>query len=479
MSEGQGIQVGTVVSVSGDAVRVCVLENLDIERIPLQPGERVHQQQVLETGPDSQVVVKWDDGKTWLIESGQRVEVVAGFHTDDIEYVESGVDTDEVDPDVAAIQDALARGVDPSELEATAAGNSGGGNDDGTRVIILDRGNQSDPYQSFETPDLDTDSTRNDPRDGDVVPPDDLPAATESGPLQISVITYEGRGEPPNPQLRQSMGMRPGGQPLRFMEPSGKESEEPTLEDYLQLGYTVFELRLSASSSEPVSVDYSVVSGTATGAEAGLRESADNPNEDFILVSGTAEFAPGETSVLVPVQILGDTWTEGSESLSIVLENPVSADLATTSASAEIADNDFVRFNIDSDVNFVFDEAVGAWEAQFKVYYDGKLADGVEATVQVSTSDGSALNTSLAPATGSDALLDTSDDYLNLNDVLEFVGGDSNEQTIAITLGEDVSPLFDGSELEEYFSLSLGGTSSNAVLGQMTVAVAAVDDFGG
>jgi hypothetical protein len=64
-------------------------------------------------------------------------------------------------------------------------------------------------------------------------------------------------------------------------------------------------------------------------------------NCDFILSSGTLNFAPGQTSRTFPTIINDDTWVEGDETLSLTLSNPVGATLGdTTTAMLTITDND-------------------------------------------------------------------------------------------------------------------------------------------
>lgn len=502
MSEAQGIQVGTVVAVSGSAVRVCVLENLDLERIPLQPGERVHQQQVLETSDDARLVIQWDDGRTWIIESGQRVEVFAGFDTDDYRHVESGFDTDEVDPEVKAMQEALARGDDPLELEATAAGNSGGGNDDGTRVVILDRGNQADPYQAFTTPGLDTDRVGNDPRDGDVNPPDALSVDDPAGgPLTLSVVGFAGfesfsrfggftslsggggktGGSGASGGLISSSAAPRGGSGSMAVSITSGQTQviqqppEPTLQQYLEAGIPVFAIRLSEPSTERVSVNWELQAGTATVSDGLSLQKG--PSGDFVLAFGTAIFEPGDVEVLVPVQVLNDSLVENPESLSIVLSDPVNVDLGNSSAEALINDNDQIEFNLDVSSSF-FDEQNNHWVVEFRVSYEGELADGVDATVAVNTADGSVEDSQLAAATGGDAPVQgPTEDYLSFSDVLTFAGGEDNEQFILVSLAGDVD-VADGVEIlaDEYFSMSLSDTSANAIVGTGVQVVGVADE---
>jgi hypothetical protein len=79
---------------------------------------------------------------------------------------------------------------------------------------------------------------------------------------------------------------------------------------------------LSQPANTIVTVNYSVVAGSATGAtKAG-------PGVDFIIRSGTLTWKPGTVSGITPISktiavpVLGDTTLEGDETFSVVLSNP-------------------------------------------------------------------------------------------------------------------------------------------------------------
>ena len=86
-----------------------------------------------------------------------------------------------------------------------------------------------------------------------------------------------------------------------------------------------FRLELSQTSETPVSVDYETADGTA-------QEGA-----DYVSLSGTVSFAPGETVKTVAVATLGDGDAEPAETLTLRLSNAQGATLATPEASGTIA----------------------------------------------------------------------------------------------------------------------------------------------
>ena len=71
-----------------------------------------------------------------------------------------------------------------------------------------------------------------------------------------------------------------------------------------------FTVTLAGASSLPVTVDYATSNGTASA-----------PG-DFTSVSGTLTFAPGESSKIVAVSILGDSIVENNETFAVTLSNP-------------------------------------------------------------------------------------------------------------------------------------------------------------
>lgn len=93
-----------------------------------------------------------------------------------------------------------------------------------------------------------------------------------------------------------------------------------------------FTLTLSAESGRTVTVDY------ATGDAAADSASSD---DDYTVTSGTATFAPEETTVQVTVPILGDGEIEGDEQFLLNLFNATNATLADDSGLATILNDDF------------------------------------------------------------------------------------------------------------------------------------------
>ena len=91
--------------------------------------------------------------------------------------------------------------------------------------------------------------------------------------------------------------------------------------------FVVFAVTLSAASGRTVTVAYATAPNTAS-------------NTDFVPVSGTVTFAPGETTSNVVVQYVSDRLAEDDETFFIDFSSPSNVILADTQAVATIVDDD-------------------------------------------------------------------------------------------------------------------------------------------
>lgn len=74
-----------------------------------------------------------------------------------------------------------------------------------------------------------------------------------------------------------------------------------------------FTVSLSTPTTEPVSVNYATVAGTATA------------GSDFVAKSGTVNIAPGGNSAVVSIDVKGDKLVEPQETFTVKLSNAVNA----------------------------------------------------------------------------------------------------------------------------------------------------------
>lgn len=94
-------------------------------------------------------------------------------------------------------------------------------------------------------------------------------------------------------------------------------------------GNATFTLSLSAPSTQVVMVDVVTADGSAID------------TEDYVPTSTTITFNPGETVKPVDVAILDDTLSEGNETFTVTMSNPVNAALdAVASGTATIVDDE-------------------------------------------------------------------------------------------------------------------------------------------
>ncbi|MFN5515095.1 MAG: Calx-beta domain-containing protein [Cyanobacteriota bacterium] len=84
----------------------------------------------------------------------------------------------------------------------------------------------------------------------------------------------------------------------------------------------IFQVDLSGASGQTVTVNYTVIDGSAT--------TADN---DYAVASGTLSFNPGRTANTIAITVKGDTKTELNETLTLTLSNAVGAGITKNTAT--------------------------------------------------------------------------------------------------------------------------------------------------
>jgi uncharacterized repeat protein (TIGR01451 family) len=169
----------------------------------------------------------------------------------------------------------------------------------------------------------------------------------------------------------------------------------------------IFTVSLSGTSTNTISVDYTVTNGTA---QASL---------DYFASSGTLVFLPGTSSRTIVVPVLGDTVAEPNETFLVNLTNAVNVILAASQATGTILNDDGPVLTI-SDVAVAEGDA-GTTNAVFTV----SLSQSASVTVSFFTSN----NTAVAGL-----------DYEGTNGTLFFFPGITN---LTVTV-----PVFGDSALE-------------------------------
>ncbi len=196
-------------------------------------------------------------------------------------------------------------------------------------------------------------------------------------------------------------------------------------------GVAEFTVRLTAPSSQTVSVSYNNSNATALN------------GSDYTAKSGTLTFAPGQTALTVDIPILNDTIQEGTELFKLNLFNPVNTTIYRNFAWGTIVDNDGPTGTPVLKVSdTVVDESAGT--ATFAVSLSRPSTGNV--SVNYATVDGTALAGSDYVASGSHTLTFTPGQMV---------------KTVTVNLINDTT-----AEGREYFDLALSNPVGATLLAQ-------------
>jgi len=108
----------------------------------------------------------------------------------------------------------------------------------------------------------------------------------------------------------------------------GIDNVEVTLNGVPVQTTATFNVTLSHSSADTVTVDYTTVDNTA---EAG---------DDYVTNSSVVTFEPGQTHQTIGVKVLGDLTAEGTETFQLTLDNPTNAVVGDPVGIGTIVDDD-------------------------------------------------------------------------------------------------------------------------------------------
>ena len=204
----------------------------------------------------------------------------------------------------------------------------------------------------------------------------------------------------------------------------------------------VFNITLSTSSSNAVTVDYATSDGTASA-----------PG-DYLSKNGTLSFAPGETSKTVTVDVVGDTTPEQDEKFSLTLSNPGNASLNDAIGMATIVNDDTTATLpiLQTENISITEDDAGTTAVVFNITLSTSSSSTV--TVDYATSDG----TASAPS-----------DYLSKNGTLSFAPGETSKTVTVDVIGDVIA------EFDETFKLTLSNPD-NADLNNNTDGIATIID---
>jgi Ca2+-binding RTX toxin-like protein len=209
-------------------------------------------------------------------------------------------------------------------------------------------------------------------------------------------------------------------------------------------GYVDVVVSLSAPGQNPVSVNFATGNSTAAY------------GSDYVYTNGTLNFAVGETTKVVRIELLDDGVAEGLQSFVVNLSSPTNATIARSSALISSVDDDSV---VDTPSLFVRDAVVDekAGTASFVVMLGGPAGQSSNNTVTVNyaTANGTAT---------------AGTDYVAASGTLTFAAGET-AKTVVVDLVDDA-----GAESLERFNLALSGASGAVIVdGRATTEIGASD----
>lgn len=193
----------------------------------------------------------------------------------------------------------------------------------------------------------------------------------------------------------------------------------------------IFTVSLSQASAEIVKVNYTTVDDTATSNEQAPSD------KDYTAISGTLEFAPGETQKTIALTVIGDTVLEPNETFFVNLRGTTGAAILDAQGLGTIKDK--LSLSID-DVTLPEGDS-SSTNAVFTV----RLSDQSTETVRVDYAT-------------VDETTKAGEDYLGASGTLEFAPGET-EKTITVEILGDTAV-----ETDESFLVQLSNATGAELL---------------
>ena len=202
-----------------------------------------------------------------------------------------------------------------------------------------------------------------------------------------------------------------------------------------------FTVRLAAAATSSVTVNWATTNGTATS------------GSDYVAGAGLLSFAPGETTKLITVDILGDTAVEANETFTVGLSGPsTNARIAVAAATGTVTNDDAAV------VPALAIAGVSAAEGQGTFLFTVTLSGATTSTVSVR----------FATANGT-ARSGRNGDYLATSGTLSFAPGETSK-TVAVRINNDSV-----AEANETFTVQLS-SAVNATIATATATGTILDD---
>src|SRR5262249_42114227 len=253
-----------------------------------------------------------------------------------------------------------------------------------------------------------------------------------AAPLSTSLFVHgTGSAQPPPPTF---WGPEPPALPAaNGTTPAGSEGTPGSPRSF------TCGVSLTQATTATVTVDYATQDSTA------------HAGSDYVAVSGTLTFAPGETTKTVTVPIIPDTDYEPTEYFYLTLSNPTNTSLGTLSGRGDILNDDPIPSATVTGAT-VTEPDSGSVPLPFTVQLSAASYQRI--TVSYSTFNGTA-------AAGFD--------YTAASGTLTFNPGETSKTVNVAVLGD----LAD--ENDETFTLSLTG-GTNVTLGNPSTATGTILD---
>ncbi len=210
-------------------------------------------------------------------------------------------------------------------------------------------------------------------------------------------------------------------------------------------GAVTINVTRTLGTAAAATVDFNTADGTASN------------GEDYVHVSGTLHFAPGETTKSFIVPVLDDALDEDEESVTLRLSNPTGGITlgARNTASLDIADDDEPPQFLPGNPVVVAEGNSGMVSAVFNIRLSA--ASGKVITVSYGTLNGSA---------------QSPEDFQTVSGMLVFNPGETSK-SVAVPVNGDTQP-----ENDETFTFRLSAASNAAPLpgGSLSISGIIFDD---
>lgn len=146
-------------------------------------------------------------------------------------------------------------------------------------------------------------------------------------------------------------------------------------------GTAEVQVRLSEAGNREVLVDFATAGGTATA------------GSDYTSATGSLTFAPGETARTISLLVLDDLLDEADEILTIALANAAGGNLAASSATVTIEDDDAAP-------TFAIADVIGAEGGTVELTVSLSAPSGLPVQIGYATTDGTATGADYTAASG-------------------------------------------------------------------------------